>query len=83
MNRIKNISKVVSSAYNKHTTTLNNFIDKYRLVKKIYIVGILGNIYLSYRGILKIIALSEVGNHLDEQLRRTLESEEKMDRKEI
>lgn len=64
MNRIKNSLSLARTSIATHTKTLNAFIDKYRVIKRMYYVGIAVNCYLSYRCLIKIIALSEVEDHI-------------------
>jgi hypothetical protein len=75
MNSIKKLGKTVKDAYSKNIIVVNNFIDKYRVVKTAYYLGIALNTYLIYRAALKIAAINEVDEHLNEQVKRLLKPE--------
>ena len=62
---------------------MNTFVDKHGVIKKMYYVGLAVNCYVSYRCVIKIIALGEVEEHLEQQLRKNLERRSEKERRDV
>lgn len=80
MNKIKNSYALAKTTLTTYGKKVNTFIDQYKIIKRIYYVGIGVNCYLSYQCLIKILALWEVEEHIETQLRRNLERNKELEK---
>lgn len=83
MNRITEVGKAVSNYYSTWVPKVSTLVDKHKVVKHMYMLGIAANIYIAYRLAIRVTALKEVEQHLEAQVRSILQPKEESKEKSV